>query len=211
MRATGADHYITLQRFQQHSQYWMQLVEHNYGKAIVIYIGMTMACVLIGIPAVMPLSLLAGLLFGMYAGIVYTMLGIIIASLLAFLIFRYFLKNYFYRRYAKTLDEMRVRIKKMGISYFLMLYFSSVVPTLFINILAALSGISITRFIGMTIIGCLPVVTIFAMAGNRFTTIHSVYDIFSPGIIMLFLCLFGLACFPWVMRRYGRRTAQHHE
>jgi len=211
MRVTGANHYITLQRFQEHSQYWIQLVEHNYGKAVVVYIGMTMACVLIGIPAVMPLSLLAGLLFGIYAGIVYTMLGIIVASLIAFLIFRYFLKNYFYRRYAKTLDDIRTRIKKMGPSYFLMLYFSSVIPTVCINILAALSGVSLPMFIGMTILGCLPIVTIFAMAGNRFTTIQSVYDIFSPGIIMLFLGLFGLACFPWIMRWYSRRAVQHHE
>ncbi len=80
--------YLDLLYLQQHSRYLLSKVHAHYGVSSLIYILTFLGAVFIGLPITMPLCFLGGYLFGFWHGIIYSLIGIMMASIAYFLIMR---------------------------------------------------------------------------------------------------------------------------
>ena len=103
--------------------------------------------------------------------------------------------------YGNRIVTFKKQMDVHGVNYILMLHFVTVVPYFVINTLAALSDISLVTFVWATIVGSIPIISVYAFAGRQLSYIQSVGDIFSPPIILAFVLLIVLACMPIILKR----------
>jgi len=80
-----------------------------------------------------------------------------------------------------------------------------IIPYFVINVLAALTNVSITTFMWTTFVGSLPILGIYAFAGGQLYSVESVKDIFSPSIIALLVVLILDSLMPLLLR-FSRRV-----
>ena len=123
---------------------------------------------------------------------------------LSFLLFRYVLSNYVGTWYGDRVEKFKAQITTQGASYLLMLHFVIVVPYFVINTLAAATDISLFTFVWTTLVGSIPIVSVYAFAGRQLSYINKIGDIFSPTIIIAFMLLILMACMPIIIRRFKK-------
>lgn len=193
--------YFSLERIQGMSLTFKKLMTTNYLTIALVYILMLMSVVAVSIPAVGPLTLLGGYVFGVVYGALYALTGYVLGALIAFFLFRYGFGAAIQRRYADRLVTFNQRLREDGVSYMLMLHFSTVIPFGVINALAAMTPISWMTFAWVTALGSLPYSLIYAFAGKKLATISSLGDIFSPGIMLAFGLLMSLSFLPVIIKR----------
>ena len=202
--------FITLEQIQAHSLAFKHYVGGHYFMAVLMYIGIYTCTIAIGIPAVAPLSLLGGYLFGVLLGTAYGAFGATVGSLIAFVIVRYVLRDWVKRRYGDRFEGFNKQMSKYGANYLLMVHYASVIPFFFINSLAAMADVSWWTFVWTTIVGFVPLATIYSFAGRELATIESVHDILSPPLIAVFILLIFLAFLPIVIKHYkGDETTKN--
>jgi Uncharacterized conserved protein len=194
--------FITLEQIQAHSMAFKHSVGEHYFVAVLIYIGIYALTIAVGIPGVVPLSLLGGYLFGVLLGTVYGAFGATVGSVVAFVIVRYVLKNWVKRRYGSHVEGFNKQMRQYGANYLLMVHYASIIPFFFINSLAAISDVGWWTFIWTTIVGFIPLAVIYAFAGRELATIESVNDILSPPIIAVFVILIFIAFLPILIKYY---------
>ncbi len=193
--------YFTLERIREDRAWLMNIVDQNYMASVVIYILFFALIVAIGIPAVGPLTLLGGFLFGVWCGLLYAFTGAIAGVTTLFLIVRYIISNTIRRRYAGQLNQFNERIRSYGYSYLLTMHLMSVVPYFVIATVAGLTDVSLFTFVWTAAVGSLPLLAIYAFAGQQLGSIGSMKDILSPQIMLALVLLALLALLPILIRR----------
>jgi len=192
---------FNLEQIKIHSNFFKECVTNNYLLAVGVYILIYSFMIAVGIPSIAPFTLLAGFLFGVVVGLLVAMTAAVLGSLLSFFVMRYLLKRFVRNRYANLLERFNTQMHHYGVSYLLMLHYSSVIPFFVINTLAALADLPLTTFIWTTIVGSAPLMLIYAVTGEQLSTIRSVGDIFSPTIILLLLLLIVLSVLPVLIKK----------
>lgn len=200
--------FITLEQIQEHSMAFKAFVGQHYFVAVLMYIALYAVTIAVGIPGVVPLSLLGGYLFGVLFGTVYGAFGATIGSVIAFVIVRYLLRDWVARRYGYRIEGFNKQMRKYGANYLLMVHYASVIPFFFINTLAAISDVGWWTFLWTTVIGFIPLAVIYSFAGRELGSIKSVQDIMSPTIIGVFILLLLLAFLPIVIKHYKDGDAE---
>lgn len=193
--------YFTLERLREDRAWLTDLMNQNYVAAVGLYMLFFTLIVAVGIPAVGPLTLLGGFLFGVWGGLLYAFIGAITGVTTLFLIVRYIIANTIRRRYAVQLDQFNQRIQSYGHSYLLTMHLMSVVPYFVIATVAGLTDVSVVTFIWTAAVGSLPLLVIYAFAGQQLGSISSMKDILSPQMILALGLLALLALLPILMRR----------
>jgi len=201
VRYTNLHKHLSLTAIKSENHFLKQLMEHNYYTALITFIGIFALVIGIGIPGSAALTLLSGYLFGMVKGGLCALIGSLLGAIISFLLFRYVLRDAVTKWYGTRIEQFKIQMSMHGISYLLMLHFMTVVPYFVINALAALSDISLLTFVWATIIGSIPIISVYAFAGRQLGYIQSVGDIFSPAIIIAFVLLIVLACMPIILKR----------
>lgn len=194
--------YFSLEQIQVHSLAFKLYVCGHYGVAALMYIAIYALTIAIGIPAVAPMSLLGGYLFGILLGTTYGAIGATAGSLIAFAVVRYLLRDWVMRRYGHKFERFNVQMNKYGANYLLMVHYASIIPFFFINTLAAMSDIGWWTFIWTTVAGFIPLAMIYSFAGRELATIKSLHDILSPQLIAVFILLIFIAFLPIVIKHY---------
>jgi len=193
--------YFTLERLKNDRIWLMDIVNQNYASSVGLYILFFALIVAIGIPAVGPLTLLGGFLFGVWFGLLYAFIGAITGVTTLFLMVRYIISSTIRRRYAKQLSQFSARIHSYGYSYLLTMHLMSVVPYFVIATVAGLTDVSLFTFVWTAAVGSLPLLAIYAFAGQQLGSIGSMKDILSPQIILALVLLGLLALLPIFIRR----------
>jgi len=201
-----ADH-ITLENIKQESECLRLMVQNNYLFSVLVYVFFFVLFLVAGFPSTIPMVLLSGYLFGTFFGALYATLGATIGSVISFFLFRYWIKEFLQERYKKRLVYFEKQMEKYGIGYLLVLHYTSVVPFFVINMIAALTHVSLKAFIFTCLIGSFPVYCIFASAGMQLSEIHAAGDIFSGPVIAAFVLLITMAFVSMIMRK----IRLHHE
>lgn len=202
----GLYQYFTLSSLQENRIYLEQAVIENYWKAVFVFILVYMAVIAFAIPGVPPLTMIGGFLFGFVPGGIYASISSTAGTTISFLLIRYVLGNVIRGKYAKKLDRFNEKIASHGAaSYLLTLQLMGLIPYFVINILAALTNVSLFTFVWTTCVGSLPILFIYAFAGGQLYLVESVKDIFSPSIIALLLFLVALSLMPLFLK-FSRRV-----
>lgn len=209
LKFTPVGSYLTLSQIQRNMVCFKQYVEQNYIISALTYTSILVVMAAVSVPVIVFYVLLGGFLFGTIAGALYSVIGATLGATISFLIFRYALHDTLKKKYAHGLASFHEKMKDHGTSYILVLHYLSVVPFFVINSFAALSPITLKQFIGITIMGCLPLFFVYAFAGRELGTIHSTKDIFSPEVIAACALLIGLALLPIVIKKLRNKRTKH--
>lgn len=198
-----ADH-VTLETVQTKSIALKHAVDEQYIQALAVYMLVFIVCIAATLPVVGPLTMLGGYLFGLIPGFIAALLAATFGSTLSFLIIRYALGSIIRNRYKLRLERFNEKVKIYGHSYLLTLQLLSVIPYVVINALAALTDVPLLTSFWTTFVGSMPLVFMYALAGRQLGTLNSVYDIFSPQIILILLALAFIALLPTIVRRFKK-------
>lgn len=206
MYYSGVGKYFSLEMIQQKSGVLKHAVAENYFWSVIIFMIIYTTLIMATLPVVGPLTLLAGYLFGVLPGFLYSIVSSTLGSMLSFLVIRYALASIMRDRYKERLEPFQINMKQHGYSYLLMLQLLSVVPFVVINTLSALTDVSLKTMLITTFIGSIPLVFIYAWAGQQLGTISSMRDILSPQLLFILMLLALLALAPIVIKKYKKTS-----
>jgi len=197
--------FLSLAHFQTHAQFLSQWTANHFFLSLLLYLICFAAIIAASIPATGPLTLLGGFLFGTARGSILATIGATIGAAISFLILRRGIREGVKDKYGKHLQNFEKNMEAYGPFYLLILHFSTVVPYGFINLLAALAGISLRTIVWTTAIGFIPLATVYAFAGSRLTEITSVQDLFSPQVVIAFVLLILMMFIPILIKNLQKR------
>lgn len=194
--------YVSAAALKKHRLLLQELVQRHYYQAILYYLLVYISLVLSTLPLVAAFTVSGGFLFGEYEGWCYSLIGAVLGSIMAFLFFRYLLGNRLQRRYAERLAKFNANMLRYGVSFMLMLHFSSLIPLAIINILAALTKIPFWQFVWTTAVGAAPGLLVFSYMGRELGRANSMLDLLTPKLIGCFLFLSVLALAPLIWNKF---------
>jgi uncharacterized membrane protein YdjX (TVP38/TMEM64 family) len=194
--------YFTLNYVQQQNDYYHTFLTDRYYTAVFLYMAVFICTVALSMPSSIILTLLGGSLFGVFAGVFYATLSVVIGVTLACIIYRTFFFKSFAQMYAERIVTFKKALQEYGVSYLLMLHFSAVFPYFVINSIALFAEVPLRTIMWVTVVGFLPQAFVYAFAGKKLSSIRAVGDIFSPAVIIAFMLLILLACVPILIKKY---------
>lgn len=206
--ATGFYTLLTLESIQGKQAAIKAAVDNNQVIAAAIYILLYALIISFGLPILIPLTLLAGYLFGLVKGVLYSEAGSVVGAASSYALLNTLFKSWLQAQHGPRLEKFKANFAKYGTSYLLVLFFFCVIPFFVVNTLAVISSISLGKFLLITAVGSLPFIFICVLAGKKLGEIQSVKEIFSQEIMILFGILALLAIIPIVIQKINNR--KHH-
>ncbi len=200
----GIARYVTPGNIKQNAGYLKALVQEQYAVSAIVFIVSSAALMLLTLPLTGPIAVCGGFLFGLWAGVLYTMIGVIFGIAISFLIVRYVLSHVVRDKYSERLVSFNARMREYGYTYLISLQLLTVVPYFIINTLAALADVPFHTFLWTTIVGSFPIVIIYAFAGKQLYMIRSWSDILSVNMLLLLLGLAVIALLPMLVRKFRK-------
>ena len=145
----------------------------------------------ISLPGAAVLTIAGGAIFGLIWGTVIVSFASTIGATAAFLLTRYFFRNYIREKFGDRLKIINNGVQKDGAFYLLTLRLVPIFPFFAINVLMALTPIKTSTFYLASQLGMFLGTVIFVNAGTQLANLTSIQDILSPSLI-LSLCILGL-------------------
>lgn len=176
---------------------------------ILSYAAMAAICLPVG-PA---MGVIAGALFGSFAGTIYSIIGATLGALPMFFWAGAAFGRIQAGRYAATLARVRIRLQQHGFSALLALRVLPVLPSWGLNIGAALAGLRVEVFVVATMLGLIPATAVFASIGSGLGealadgTAPSLALVMRPPVLLPLLALSGLVLLPVGVRLTRSRQA----
>ncbi len=199
----GAKWVFDPELLRAYAQWLDAFIAHNYLAAVTGYVAFYTMLVGALLPAAFFMTVAGGFLFGMWWGAFYANIGATLGATLSFLMVRYFFGKQVQERYRSKLAQFNQSMARDGTFYLLAIHLVAVVPFFLINLLCGLTQVSTWTFIWTTSLGIIPGSLVFTYAGSQLRTIHSLRDILSPRIFLVFALLALLSMLPVIFRKLG--------
>jgi uncharacterized membrane protein YdjX (TVP38/TMEM64 family) len=151
------------------------------------------------------LSLLAGFLFGPYAGSLIVIAGATVGAAVLFLAARTALGARFRDRFGPVLGRLAAGFERDAFGYLLFLRLVPLFPFWLVNLAPAFLGMRLTPYVAATAIGIAPACYVYVQLGGglgRMLDTGSLDAMLSPDIMLAFGLLAALSLVPIVVRRW---------
>jgi len=201
----GLSGYLGLENIKLYSLSLKGFVDNNYILSVMLYMLAYYLCISLSIPAVVPMSVVGGYLFGTFLGVFYSTLAAVSGAATSFLIFRYAFYDSVVKKYGHIVKKYESGIKRYGVFYIMILNFMMILPFFIINIIAVIAGLSFYSFLTATLLGFIPSGLLYSFAGSQLHTIKSINDVFSFKVIIALGGLIILSLLPILIRRFKRK------
>jgi pyruvate/2-oxoglutarate dehydrogenase complex dihydrolipoamide dehydrogenase (E3) component/uncharacterized membrane protein YdjX (TVP38/TMEM64 family) len=172
-------------------------VENNKALAIVLFSLVYLVTTALSFPGASLLTLLAGALFGLFAGTIIVSFMSTMGASLAFLTSRYLFRDHIQNRFPEWYERINKGFSAEGSFYLLSLRLAPIVPFYLVNLLMGLTTMRIGSYFLLSQIGMLPGTIVYVYAGVEIGKIQTLSDIVSAPV---FLAMLGLAVLPWVAK-----------
>lgn len=156
-----------------------------------VYVAIYILVTALSLPGAVILTLAGGAIFGLWWGIILVSFSSTLGATAAFLLTRFFFRNYIRSRFGDKLTTINEGIKKDGAFYLFTLRLIPVFPFFVINVLMALTALKTWTFYWVSQLGMLLGTVIYVNAGTQLATLNSTGDILSIDLIIS-LCVIGL-------------------
>ena len=206
MRYFGLDTYLSFEHIKENREKLLQFVDQYPVWSVFVYILICAAIIGAGLPVIGILTWVGGYMSGVLYGTRYATIGAILGLIIMLLAVRYIIMDSIKTRYGRQLAQFNARLQTYGYSYLLTLHWMTVIPYSIVAILAALADVPLLALIWTTIVGSIPMIFIYALAGRQLGTVENIGDIFSFQVIMAFILLALLALIPMCIRRVRELT-----
>ncbi len=200
----GLAKYFTIESVKANAKYLQTLVEQHYLGSVVWFIAVSFVLIAFTLPVTAPVAVVGGFLFGLWPGVLYSMIAGLCGTAISFLVVRRAMSHIMRHQYGQQLAVFNERMREYGYTYLISLQLLTVVPYFVINTLAVLADVPFATFMWTTAIGSFPIVVIYAFAGRQLYKIQSWGDILSVNMLLLLLGLAFLALLPMIMRKFRK-------
>ncbi|WP_342455182.1 TVP38/TMEM64 family protein [Spartinivicinus poritis] len=173
--------------------------ENNPYTLIAIFFVIYVFVTALSLPGAAIMTIIAGLIFGLFTGVIIVSFASTIGATLAFLISRTLLGEWVQNKFSSHLKTINDGVEREGGFYLFTLRLIPAIPFFVINLVMGLTPIRVLQFFFVSQIGMLPGTIVYVNAGASLSNIEelSVTGLFTPGIIISFLLL---AAFPWIAK-----------
>ncbi len=171
----------------------------------IIFIGSFVATYILVVAFFIPgsflLNLLAGAILGPLWGIIFATLAATAGSMLGFYISRYVAAGWVRARFPKKSKKFNNLLADGGWMNILMLRIAPALPVGLTNFLAGVTRMPTTHFATATLIGVIPWIAFYVLAGVELASVDSVSDLASPELMALALGLIAIIAIGRVLMR----------
>lgn len=210
--ATGLHRYLSFEQLKTQREVLTAFVSGNPLLAAAIYIGIYLVFTALMIPGALWLTIGAGFLFGLAAGVGLTVVGATAGATLLFLAARTALGETLRRRAGPFLKRLEAGFRQNPFSYMLTLRFLPVVPFPVANIAPALLGARLPDFVLTTAFGIIPGTLAYTWIGSG---LGAAFDAgrepdlaaFGRELLPAFLALAAVSLAPVLVKRLRRTPA----
>lgn len=171
--------YLTLETVQEN----LAIMQDQYEASPVSFLALFMVgyalFVALYIPGPFILNLLAGALFGPFIGTAAASVSAAVGSVAAFLVARYILHDAVRGRFPGQVISIDKAIDNMGWFYVVLLRLVPGLPVGLTNLLMGVTNVSALRFFLASLIGVVPWIAFYVVAGGELAQLKSIEDIAS--------------------------------
>ena len=189
--------YLELSYFQAKRDLLLGYTEENFLLTALIYFFLYISVTAFSLPAASLITLAGGALFGFWWGLVLVSFASTIGASLAFLMARTVLRDWVQGKFGHRLKPINEGVRKDGIFYLFTLRLIPVFPFFLVNVLMALTPISLRNFYWVSQLGMLFGTALYVELGAQLGMADSIPAVFSIGLLRV---LFILAIFPWLAK-----------
>jgi uncharacterized membrane protein YdjX (TVP38/TMEM64 family) len=161
---TGWHRELSLENLVRHRSMIDAYVAERPLTAIVIYVAIYDAVVVMSLPAV-PLTICGGIVFGALSAGVATVFAATIGATIVFLIARSAIGPLIARRAGPRVTRLAAGFREDAFSYLLFLRLVPLFPFWLVNLVPALCGVGMTPFVAATALGIIPATFAYATFG----------------------------------------------
>jgi uncharacterized membrane protein YdjX (TVP38/TMEM64 family) len=147
--------YVTWGELKLHVASWRQQTEENLVLVLLVFCAAYVAVVALSLPIAVPLSLIAGALFGRWLGTAAVSAASTAGATLAFLSSRYVLRDWVRRRFGTLIEPLDRGVERDGAFYLFTLRLIPVVPFWLINLGMGLTPMRVTTYVVVSWAGML--------------------------------------------------------
>jgi len=201
-------HHFTLESLQANSAYLRDWVLNHYTLSAALYTLLYFIVIASSLPITAPMSMVGGFLFGVFPTVVYSTVAATGGATVAFLLFRSLSQATIEQKYGAQLARFRGGIDEYGAWYLFIIHCMFIFPFIVINMLAAVSGVSLWGFIWSTALGFIPCAFVYAFAGKEMLSVRSFGEIFSWKIILAIVLLVIVVSLPVIINHYKKSTSK---
>jgi uncharacterized membrane protein YdjX (TVP38/TMEM64 family) len=208
--AFGMERHFSFEALSRnHAELTAWVARHGALAALVFVVGYAVA-VAFSLPVAILATPLGGFLFGIWLGAVLSAISATLGSIAVFLAARTAFRDLFEARAGTALARLEEGFRRDSFSYLLFLRLVPVLPFWLINIVPALLGMRLDRYVLATLIGIAPAAVIYASLGDSFGMLIERGE--APDLAVIFewrvlLPLLGLAVLALVPVLYTRLRA----
>ncbi|MBL8549780.1 MAG: TVP38/TMEM64 family protein [Hyphomonadaceae bacterium] len=216
--AMGVHRYVSLERLQAERANLEAFVAANFFAALLLYMLVYAAAVLISLPGALFLTLSGGFLFGPWIGGAATVIAATLGATGVFLAARTAFGDALRARAGGWLDKLERGFRDNAFNYLLALRLFPGAPFFIVNLAPAFLGVKLRDFFFATLIGIIPGTLVYASVGNG---LRAAFDaggeanpaaaarslILSPSILLPIAGLILLALLPVALKiARGKKT-----
>lgn len=158
--------------------------KNHYLASILIYIASYVLLVGAGLPISAVLCIVAGLIFGLFEGVILAVSSATLGSIISFIGSRYIFSDYIRKNYKYKIDIFETRVSKNRTKYIIWLRLLPGMPFFLVNILAGITSIDLFAFVWSTALGILPSTIVFILTGNALRNISDLSEFKSAQLII---------------------------
>lgn len=181
--------YFTLDYLKARQQAFQGYYETQPLRAIGVFFALYVLVTALSLPGAALLTLAGGALFGLAAGTLIVSFASAIGATLAFLVSRYFLRDWTRTRFRNQAEAIDANVAKDGAFYLLTLRLVPLFPFFLTNLLVALTAIRAWTYYWVSQLGMLPGTLAYVNAGTQLSRIDSLSGILSPAVLASFAAL----------------------
>ncbi|MFN2747201.1 MULTISPECIES: TVP38/TMEM64 family protein [Bacillus] len=192
-----------------HKDAWLELIKAGGVYSVLFSTLLVAACVFF---PVVPFALIAGLngaLFGIGNGVLITLSGSMLGTMLLFFLARYGFRDWAVSKIAKypRINEYEAYFNRNAFTAVLLGRLLPVVPSVVMNIVCGLSKIKWTVFFAASTLGKIPNVLVISIAGANFTE-HKLIAFGIYGVYMLIIVMVIYKKYPHLISKQKKTKQQ---
>ena len=171
--------------------------ERNLVVSAAAYFALYVAFAALSLPGAWAMSVAGGALFGPWFGVPLVSVSSTTGATAAMLAARYLFRDAVAERFPPFVQRVDRGVADDGARWLFAARLTPVIPFFAVNLAVGLTTMRATTFAFVTLIGALPFVILYVLAGAEATTIRGPADLLSPRLLVV---LFALAAAPFAAK-----------
>jgi len=181
--------YFSIEFFKTSYVQTKAIVDQNYVFYLLVFFFIYFFVASLSLPIAGAISVFIGSIFHFFDAFFLIAIASSLGASVSFLISKYTLKEFFNKRFKKTLKKINLGLKENGIFYLFFLRLVPIFPFFIINFLFGLTNMKLLNFFVVSFVGMMPGILLYVNAGSQISKINSTQDILSFKIISSFIMI----------------------